>query len=243
MDTTSKDASTSDIVPEGGSRAERKQAKRLALLALWLVVLQAIPISLGIVLKIKVLLVAAVLFLHWGIPLIAALVIEKRGVSSLGLVLQKEQIRRYVFFALVGFVVAYIVHNCKWLLLVHVAPESAQELASRGNVFVSLFIQLAMVVLPEELLYRGYLQTRFCEWLGSARGLLLSSILFGFVHVFSRVMSQGATYALPAFIVGTASFFSGLVFGFQYLKTRSIAPSAVAHIALNLTPILLVIER
>ena len=225
-----------NFFPDTNSNLSKKQARRYALLALWLTFLMVIPISLAFLLKSKALLIVSVLFLHWGIPVIMNFFVEKRGIYSLGLVLQKDQISRYFVYTVIGFVILILIHGGEWALLRKVNPDTQQELIDQRTFFVGLLIQLGTVGLPEEFFYRGFLQTRFCEWLGSRKGLLLSSAIFGMVHVFSRLMVQGFSYTIPAVIIGVTTFISGLIFGILYLKTGSIFPSATAHIFLNLFP-------
>ena len=227
------------FLPKPDSNLNTQQAKRFALLAVSLTLIQVIPVSLAFILKSKVLLIIAVLFLHWGTPFIAALWIEKRSIHSLGLVLKKEKIITYLLYAVSGYVILIIIHIGERYLLINMAPESIEELTPRENYLAGFLIQLGFVGLPEEFFYRGYIQTRLCEWLGGLHGWLATSAFFGLVHVFSRLMAQGPGYILPAVVIGFTAFLGGLMFGYLYAKTKSIIPPAFVHIFLNLTPPLL----
>jgi membrane protease YdiL (CAAX protease family) len=213
---------------------ERKKAKKFALVALALWLLHGIPITIALVLKIKLLLILVVLFMHWGLPFLVALGLEKRGPQSLGLIFKRKDIGKYALYAAVGFVVVAAIHTAERLLRIHLAGESPEAWALPDNFLQALVVQLLTVGLPEEILYRGFLMTRLCDWLGRVQGLLWSALIFGSVHTFSRLAWIGGGYAGSAVIIGFATFLAGVIFGLQYLKTHSILPSAVTHISLNL---------
>ncbi len=83
------------------------------------------------------------------------------------------------------------------------------------------------IALPEEVFFRGYLQTRFDQlwrprWkLFGARlgpGWLLANLLFACAHLL--------TAPHPARLL---TFFPGLVFGYLFARTRSVAAPTVYH--------------
>jgi membrane protease YdiL (CAAX protease family) len=43
----------------------------------------------------------------------------------------------------------------------------------------------------EELLFRGFLQTRCTAWLGSTKGLFSASLIMAFAHIPQRIFVQG----------------------------------------------------
>jgi membrane protease YdiL (CAAX protease family) len=92
--------------------------------------------------------------------------------------------------------------------------------------------QLIVVALPEELFFRGYLQTRLEEawppsWrlLGAPVGAawILTAAIFGLGHFLVTFEPQMLT-----------RFFPGLVFGWMYARTRSILAGTIFHAACNL---------
>jgi membrane protease YdiL (CAAX protease family) len=94
--------------------------------------------------------------------------------------------------------------------------------------------QLAYIGLAEEVFFRGYLMSRLCAWLGDRRGLVLSAILFGLVHVVSLVAFHGLRSPLRDGLTGLGAALGGLLYGWLLLKTSSIVPGAVIHTAANL---------
>lgn len=92
----------------------------------------------------------------------------------------------------------------------------------------AIAIPLAIVAIPavsEELLFRGVLLPGLSRRYGTATGLVLSSLLFGAVHV----MPVAVVYASVA----------GLVLGLVRLQTGSVLPSIAMHGAFNAVPVLL----
>jgi len=92
--------------------------------------------------------------------------------------------------------------------------------------------QLVVIALPEELLFRGYIQGRLEEALPPTRTLfgakvgvawILTAVLFGLGHFLVTFEPQMLS-----------RFFPGLVFGWMYARTRSIMPGTIFHAACNL---------
>jgi membrane protease YdiL (CAAX protease family) len=85
-----------------------------------------------------------------------------------------------------------------------------------------LAISWSTAAFGEELLFRGFLQSRLQALLGTGRyagvaAVLLQTVAFGLAHAY-----QG-----PTGILSTAAI--GLVFGLVVLRTRSLWPVIVAH--------------
>ncbi len=93
-------------------------------------------------------------------------------------------------------------------------------------------VQLLVVALPEELFYRGWMQTRWARGAPGAgvtvlgarlgRGFLWTQLLFAAGHLIS----------LQPWRLGT--FFPGLLFGWLRARTGSVTAAVVAHALSNL---------
>jgi len=82
---------------------------------------------------------------------------------------------------------------------------------------------LAIGILPgtaEELLFRGYIQTRLCARWGMARGITCTALMFGIIHL---DLVQGA-YAVIV----------GLFLGYMTERYGSILPAMIAHATNNM---------
>jgi membrane protease YdiL (CAAX protease family) len=114
----------------------------------------------------------------------------------------------------------------------NLAPKATWEHAVSALLFYILFLGLG-----EELLFRGYIQSRLnavfrkpfqfygVRW---GWGIIIASTLFGFMHVLNIGSLVGGHWEL-AWWWGFWTFFGGLVLGFVREKTGSIAASTLLH--------------
>ncbi len=90
------------------------------------------------------------------------------------------------------------------------------------NLLKLTFIMVFFVGLTEELIFRSILQTRLEEVLGIREGLIITSLLFGFMH-----SGYGTFYEIPY------ACLSGLLIGYSFYKTRSLPFVTVVHGFIN----------
>ncbi len=105
------------------------------------------------------------------------------------------------------------------------ALDSILKQAFSLNLFSVIQAVIAAPLL-EELIFRGVILKGFLRNYSPLKAILLSSFLFGVIHI------------IPGQVV--ASFFTGLLFGFIYWKTRSLLTSVLLH-AINNGVILLLL--
>lgn len=91
--------------------------------------------------------------------------------------------------------------------------------AARPSMVVALAIAAGCAGACEEVLFRGYAQTRLVQRLGGRAGIVLTAILFGAVHL---DVVQGAFAALYGAVLGAVAF-----------QRRSIALGVIAHLLNN----------
>ena len=84
--------------------------------------------------------------------------------------------------------------------------------------------------LGEELMYRGFLQTRLEALLGSWTGLLLASLLFGLMHATSH--GEGPLWASAAQAVAMQGT-TGIALGMMWRRWRRLWVCVLAHVLLN----------
>jgi membrane protease YdiL (CAAX protease family) len=92
-------------------------------------------------------------------------------------------------------------------------------------------IGILVNALPEELFFRGLLLPRLERVLSNPlNALVLSALLFNALHVPIEV-ANGTSRPVALLGVFSISYPSGLIWGYLYLRTRSIIPSTLWHAA------------
>jgi membrane protease YdiL (CAAX protease family) len=113
------------------------------------------------------------------------------------------------------------------------AQFTGPELALRAC--AGFVLPLVSAAIPEEIFYRGLLQTRLEQTAGRVVAVLVTAVLFAAWHVPSRfVMAsgvEGRAGDLGSVIIGTGVpvFVVGLVFGLLYDRYRKLVPLIAAH--------------
>ncbi len=106
-----------------------------------------------------------------------------------------------------------------------------------GKVASAFFFYFLFVGFGEEILFRGYIQSRLNKTFGRPYrffgvswgwGIIITSLVFGFMHVVSRFNPFLGQFSLT-WLFGITAFFGGLVFGFIREKAGSIVAPAIAH--------------
>ncbi len=121
------------------------------------------------------------------------------------------------------------------LLLFAVTPLSAGTIT--GKNIIGFFYHFIFVGFGEEILFRGYFQSRLniafgrpFRFLGVkwGWGIIIVSLIFGFAHVLNPYNPFLGRFGL-CWPYGFWTFFSGLMFGYLREKTGSIVTPALIH--------------
>lgn len=101
------------------------------------------------------------------------------------------------------------------------------------KIILTFFIEIFGIDLPEELIFRGYLLPHLEGVLkNSINALVITAILFNMFHIPSELASGMSVYQslLSSFSI---VYPSGLIWGYLYLKTRSIVPGIIWHASVS----------
>ena len=133
--------------------------------------------------------------------------------------------------ALPAFVLLYQVYQKVWF---HHGPT---PLTFPSDWLLLLLYHLLCVALPEEVFYRGYMQSRMNEVFPKRIRVLSAPLGFGWL--FTAVL-----FALGHFMIDfrpetLATFFPGLVFGWLRERTGSVVASTIFHALCNGTVLML----
>jgi len=205
-----------------------------AAIAVWLVSL-ALSLALGVVLEllqiltgvtIPLILITIVGELGFLAPPVFYAAAKGRGLRSLGF-----RLRGSLKAAALGLVIAFpawLVYLAVSIPITSILPppewlvDVLQELSPQTPLELLLIVLATlMVVAPsEELLSRGFVQQGMENSLGRKRGLLISSVLFGILHLNPWQ--------------GVGAFFVALLFGYFFQKVGyNLVTPITAHAVLN----------
>ena len=118
-----------------------------------------------------------------------------------------------------------------------IACSSFAQKATLGNAVSAFVFYIVFLGLGEELLFRGYMQSRLNSAWGKpfqffgvtwGWGIVIVSLLFGFMHVLNLGGLSGGAWQ-PEWWWGFWTFFGGLVLGFVREKTGSIVAPTILH--------------
>ena len=140
----------------------------------------------------------------------------------------KWQLRYFIYF-LLGYIMSYMSD----FFLSYFIPSSSNQISLNetiemiGRQELPYFLLMACFIGPiaEELIYRGVLMTTFFKnspWYGD---VLLSAIIFGYIHV------NFALTPLAFFIYASG----GLILALLYRMTKNLYYPILVHILINIT--------
>jgi uncharacterized protein len=122
----------------------------------------------------------------------------------------------------VGFALGWGEYN-----VIH--PQVLTTGANIKDVLVLIVTMIFFVGIVEEFIFRSSLQTVLEERLGSIAGLMLASVIFGFMH---------SGYQSPLELLYVS--FAGVIFGLLFWLTKSLPIIALAHGVTNISLFLVV---
>jgi membrane protease YdiL (CAAX protease family) len=126
----------------------------------------------------------------------------------------------------------FLINSVFWI-----SYSNFTQKASIDNAISAFLFYIFFLGLGEELLFRGYIQSRLNAAFGKpfqfygvnwGWGIIIASVLFGFMHVLNIGSLVNGDWELSLWW-GFWTFFGGLVFGFVREKTGSIAVPTLLH--------------
>jgi membrane protease YdiL (CAAX protease family) len=151
------------------------------------------------------------------IPLVIALRVTGEDLASVGLT--RARLARSVA---IGLALAAI-----WLFVSGAFRELASPRPEHGYVLVAAL----SVGFAEEILSRGYLQSRLVAWVGLRRGIALAATVFAAFHIPQRLLEgvRGADLVLQIIVVALL----GVAFGLLQAATRNVTLPAMVHTTID----------
>ena len=151
------------------------------------------------------------------VPLLVALRLTRSGLDSAGLT--RTNLGRSVA---VGGALAV-----GWLL----ASGTLDELLSPRVEHAFVLVAALAVGFSEEIVSRGYVQSRLIRWIGTRRGIALSATIFALFHIPQRLLASVAGMDLLLQLAVVAVL--GSVFGVLQASTRNVTLPGIVHTAID----------
>jgi uncharacterized protein len=199
------------------------------------ILLETIAVTVVAITVIRLLVNYGITDVNWliipGILMTAALIptaIRGRRFKEIGLNINNIRLSaRLLFWA--SFLILPSVFLVLWLLQLCGFSLPLQQIAPQQSLSVRwIAYQFLYVALPEEMFFRGYLQTNI---LTLAKRLIdRHRALQGSVAIFTSALCFAAAHVvIRSQITGILTFFPGLVFGWLFLRTRSLVAPVLFH--------------
>lgn len=143
------------------------------------------------------------------IPIIITLIDQNLNLKDIGITTEK------LYLIPVGIILGFGLASLEYSIL---KPQALIPDMSFYEIFKLGIAMVIFIGLVEEFIFRVFFQRRLEEKIGLTKGLLLASIVFGFMH------SGYSNYYEMLF-----ASFAGLVLGFSYQKTRNLSFITITH--------------
>lgn len=156
---------------------------------------------------------------------ISLLVIPMANELKRDFVVFKNNFKLYISKTLPRFgiiIISYFI--CTFAVMLFVGENSENQLLLNSlPLYISAFLAIIVAPLTEELMFRSFIR-KFIK--NDVLFVLISSIIFGVLHITVASSWQQVLYILPYSILGFA-------FSLNYLKTKNIASNILLHSAWN----------
>jgi membrane protease YdiL (CAAX protease family) len=107
-----------------------------------------------------------------------------------------------------------------------------------GSFALTLLGIFFAVAIPEELLFRGWIQNLLLTRLKVVPALMIAAVIFGLSHLDNRVVTSARTFDVPDWWYALFATVAGVAYGTIYQKRRSLFASALLHTLVDFTWIL-----
>lgn len=156
------------------------------------------------------------------LPTAAALRLSKQGLADVALT-RKNLGKNVVFGGLVSVVLVAV--------LAVLSPWLGGGFAGFSVPTIYLLFSYVVIALGEEAVFRGYIQTRLVASGGSILGVGSATVLYALYNIPLGFFCYGGNVA-SALVYGAWRLSTGLVYGYAFHKSQSIASSVIVHIFL-----------
>jgi len=153
------------------------------------------------------------------VPVVSALKRNRQSLGSIGI--SRKSLGKNLAF---GFIASLLFVAILSLL----APSLDGSYAGFSLPMSLSLISLIIVGVAEELIFRGYIQTRLVAYRGAVVGVAISTLLFALFNFPLGYFCYSGDI-LAAFLYAIWRFSTGIVLGYMYHRSQNILPSSIFH--------------
>jgi len=165
---------------------------------------------------------ATLFYVTWIIPLGIAMKITNQNRESIGIT--RENLGRSLAL---GFILSTILIIVGGLL----GPSLGGGFKGFSASLAYGLIVYAILGYGEEVVFRGYIQTRLTAYSGMTKGWVLASLLFALIH-FPKYYFMFPGAALDATVHALLQFPTGLLLGYIMLRSQNLNAPSIFHLFL-----------
>ena len=134
----------------------------------------------------------------------------------------------------IGLIVSAVLLLLYTISIALIGLYTGKSISFRTVSYTFILVQLLLVALPEEVFFRGYLQTKLGN---NIKGVVIVSLLFALGHFMTLCI--GGSHNISICSQAVLTFFPSLVMGYLYLVTGTLWASIVFHFLANIVHIAL----
>lgn len=132
----------------------------------------------------------------------------------------------------IGLVVSLVLLLIYTLTIALIGVYTGESISFRMLSLTFILVQLLLVALPEEVFFRGYLQSKLGN---NIKGVVIVSFLFAVGHFITLCI--GGSHNISVCSQAVLTFFPSLVMGYLYLVTGTLWASIIFHFLANIVHI------
>lgn len=117
-------------------------------------------------------------------------------------------------------------------------PDAIFRSPRYGNLGYFQFIYSLNAAIWEEIAYRGIILTLLTKKYSEKNSIIISSILFGLSHLLNFLFGSPLIFVIIQIFYATCF---GIIFGYMFIKTKSLLPCIITHYLINTLLILVTI--
>ena len=156
--------------------------------------------------------------------------LDKRSILSLGFSLHRGWLTNIGIGLLLGAglmgMIFFIEIIFGWIDVKGFAWETRPDFT---NALTGAILHMLFVAVSEETIFRGYILQNLEESFGTRTAVIVSSILFGALHLLNPTATEWANYVIPFTIT-----LAGVMFAVAYLAHRSLWLPIALHFSWNI---------